>query len=598
MSEKTSITIQQVRNRANEQSYNKGQSYYQRGSVFDTAHYNNTLEGYVEGSLAMPYRATVTFDSRGEIEETDCTCPYEYGGDCKHIVALLLTYIHEPQKFEVRLPLNENLLARSKEELVELLLQVVDRFPEARTIVNRPTPTADGTRRSPLDTQPFRKEIRMAIDIYEGWGDHTAEDTVYSILKAINKFTEKKDWSSAAQICSAVLNEACKDGDYSIDDEGDFGAALDEVVDVLSECLPHISQNDSDRLTAMNALLDAYLWGREYGDYAADVPEDLLENIQPNDIPHIRPRIEAARDKAKKRSYGQWEADNLTEFLMKLDLLSGSDPEEILVRLREEAMFTVLFEKLLQLGRIDEASQVIKDHLIHAHERIRVLPKLYEAGREDEAIQLAKVTPKPNEHYQRDYISDWLLLVYKQRGDHIPFFELQRDLFYQKPSINQYLELQKAAQAVNEWDALQSHLIEWMQKQGHSDTLIRVYLHHSEWDKAWEALEKMSAKAKKSTSFYLNKNLDLEVAETSATHRPQKAIPVFIEYAQTAITGRNRDYYRQAADYLSMVKKLYTQLGEISKWEDLILSIRVEFKRLPALQDELNKAKLFAPKEK
>jgi uncharacterized Zn finger protein len=86
--------------------------------------------------------------------------------------------------------------------------------------------------------------------------------------------------------------------------------------------------------------------------------------------------------------------------------------------------------------------------------------------------------------------------------------------------------------------------------------------------------------------------LDLEAAEKSRFARPRKAIPVYEKYARRSIDGRNRNSYSQAAVYLSIVRDLYRQLNEEKPWQDLIGGIRTEFRKLPALQDELNKAKL------
>jgi len=44
-----------------------------------------------EGSYT--YHLRVELDEGG-IQSAFCTCPYDYAGYCKHIVALLLTYIH------------------------------------------------------------------------------------------------------------------------------------------------------------------------------------------------------------------------------------------------------------------------------------------------------------------------------------------------------------------------------------------------------------------------------------------------------------------------------------------------------------------------
>ena len=80
------LTEKQIHNRASAQSFAKGQSYYRSGAVFDTIRRGDQLEGYCEGSQPCPYRILVTLDRDG-ISSAFRTCPYDWGGDCKHIVA-------------------------------------------------------------------------------------------------------------------------------------------------------------------------------------------------------------------------------------------------------------------------------------------------------------------------------------------------------------------------------------------------------------------------------------------------------------------------------------------------------------------------------
>jgi hypothetical protein len=58
-----------------------------------------------------------------------CTCPYDWGGDCKHIVATLLAWLHEPESFRAPVDLHAALHARSKRELVSILADICALYP-------------------------------------------------------------------------------------------------------------------------------------------------------------------------------------------------------------------------------------------------------------------------------------------------------------------------------------------------------------------------------------------------------------------------------------------------------------------------------------
>jgi uncharacterized Zn finger protein len=100
------LTEAHIRNLALGSSFERGQNYYRDGAVFGAVRQGMELRAQCEGSDYEPYQVSATLKESG-IAETSCTCPYDYGGICKHIVALLLTYIKDPQSFRSIPPLTE-----------------------------------------------------------------------------------------------------------------------------------------------------------------------------------------------------------------------------------------------------------------------------------------------------------------------------------------------------------------------------------------------------------------------------------------------------------------------------------------------------------
>jgi uncharacterized Zn finger protein len=94
--------------------------------VFDTRlvsadkNYPNELRGYCHDSSDTPYRVSAQLRPGGLVT-AHCTCPYDWGGICKHIVALLLAWAHAPEEFKETAPVDERLVGKSKEELIALI---------------------------------------------------------------------------------------------------------------------------------------------------------------------------------------------------------------------------------------------------------------------------------------------------------------------------------------------------------------------------------------------------------------------------------------------------------------------------------------------
>src|SRR3989442_264987 len=110
------ITEKLIRRLASGESFQRGREYFQSGAVTNLTRRGDRLLADVEGSSYEPYRVDVTFDAGG-IASAECPCPYDWGGICKHIVAVLLAYANEPDQVEERPPLDGLLAGLAPDQL-------------------------------------------------------------------------------------------------------------------------------------------------------------------------------------------------------------------------------------------------------------------------------------------------------------------------------------------------------------------------------------------------------------------------------------------------------------------------------------------------
>ena len=131
--------------------YKRGFDYYRAGAVVNPKFYPPTkLTAFVRGNLRSKYIITLEFEE-GDFD-CSCTCPtgYEY---CKHIVATLLMWINEPEKFKViksdssglveeglggifirEKKIQQILLTWEKEELVKKILSILKESAHIRDV--------------------------------------------------------------------------------------------------------------------------------------------------------------------------------------------------------------------------------------------------------------------------------------------------------------------------------------------------------------------------------------------------------------------------------------------------------------------------------
>jgi len=314
------------------------------------------------------------------------------------------------------------------------------------------------------------------------------------------------------------------------------------------------------------------------------VPDYILQSARPVDMPHLRQSVQHAQKRKSERPYGEWGVEIYEHSLAELDVLDNTDPEVTLQRLRDQGMYQLLATKLLELKRIDEGVAVIKEFLTDPFQRVRIFPALVEAGQAATAVYLAEEMATENYNHR---VVDWLLSYHQEHGNHEAYFQWQLKRMQAEPRESAYVDLKAAAQTVKQWETVRPQVIRDLERQNRYDVLVLAYLRDQDWDAAWETLPKVSQ-----NSIWGMTSLELQVAQQSRHAHPRKALPVFIDHARKQISQRDRKHYAIAAELLARAREMYQQLDDESGWQTLITDLRQEFNRLPALQDELNKAGL------
>ncbi len=593
MPSKSEVTLAEIRARANTNSFTRGEQYFRQNVISNTTRRGNVIEGDCAGSRSRPYHVQITLDKTG-ILTTACTCQYSYEGDCKHMVALLLTYLYRPADFDERPTVEDALQKRTKEELIKLIQAMVRHYPDLQALVERPIPSQD--KYKPINTASFRKELR---DTFENFNDYDYDDndvnpadTVFSVIQSAEDFVDFADWRSASAIYQAILDEFL-DGnhEYLLDDEGELIESLNTVVEKLSACLEQaeILDSDTERRAIFTMLMRAFIWDTDYGGHglADDAPDIVFKYARPADILIMRDQLLAAQADHIKRPYSSnWGQEVYENVLMELDTLNHVDPEVILERLRQNGQYYLLVIKLLDLKRLDEAFEVIKSHIQGNVDQTRVLYDLQQKGHEQVAIQQAEVWL--NAGYN-DFIADWLIGRLTINHDYERNLKWQLVRMNERPDIRYYVELKATAQALGNWDIMRPDLLKKLAQGNHYDILIYAYLHDQDWDSAWAMLPKIESKP---PNRYQWMALDFEIAKQSYIARPEKALPVYQKYVRIHISERNRQSYAEATALLKTLREIYKQLDDIAGWQHYINELRTEFRKLSAFQDELSKAKL------
>ena len=85
------LTLELIKNQSTAQSFERGEYYFQSKAIQHLIKHGDIYEAEVRGT--QNYKQT--FDLRGRQVNAICTCPYDYAGLCKHLVAVGMAIIHE-----------------------------------------------------------------------------------------------------------------------------------------------------------------------------------------------------------------------------------------------------------------------------------------------------------------------------------------------------------------------------------------------------------------------------------------------------------------------------------------------------------------------
>jgi non-specific serine/threonine protein kinase len=90
------ITHQTILRMATPATIHKGERYYLQGRVKLLKSSSDAVSAIVRGT--RPY--SVTLEKKGRSLQTSCTCPFTWGGECKHVVAVMYALLKRPQSLQ------------------------------------------------------------------------------------------------------------------------------------------------------------------------------------------------------------------------------------------------------------------------------------------------------------------------------------------------------------------------------------------------------------------------------------------------------------------------------------------------------------------
>lgn len=582
------LTEATVRELARSKSFERGQSYYERGAVSDVARRGKTVRADVEGSQYQPYTVTIEFDDAG-VARTDCSCPYDHGGICKHRVAVLLTCLRDPENVRDQQPVAELIADADREMLEELLVELADSRPEvADWIEPRLATTADETAPNTAESvnlESIRRQANHALPKpgQQGHNDAYAEATrmaeeLDGLIEEAQRAMEAGDSETALDVLEAITEVLATNR---------WAGLLPHDVTELYETIGILGE------TVTEAILAADLTESEREDWAHRLTE------WDEELRHFtgRPTLSVAADAAQQG----WSDEHLQQALagtlgegdlevdepMNIDGLTTSRlavlerqgrTEEYLNLARAAGKTQRYTAMLVQEGHIEEAVDCAIEKLSTPQSLLEVAQTLRENGHPAAAVRVAE-HGLTVDGYHRDTLAEWL----RDRAASMDEDELALraaiTAFEDSPSVSAYQAVEELAD--DDWESVRTDLLDALREQTPTSShAAEVFLREDLYDEAIDVAERSG-----------RTRVVEPVVDVVQEERPEWTIRTCKSQAEPIIEKGKHDSYETAVRWLRRAGKAARAADDLDEWRDYVETMRDEhyqkYKLRPMLDDLL-----------
>jgi uncharacterized Zn finger protein len=565
------------------ESFRRGQEYYRQGAVASLILRGQELRAEVAGSQFAPYGVRVVFDESGIIDAT-CSCPYEWGGLCKHVVAALLAYSHEPELVRELPKLEEALSGLDREELKDLVLKLAERYPSLGETIEGEIALSSSSEPRQVNVDAIRRSLRARIQAqgypepyYDSWQSPGDLDEARRILDGARDLIRVDDAPGALRVLEAITEEYLEAPD-SLDWEmmGDFGGELldffEEVGAALTEALLSVELTPDER-EDYGAKVD--VWLGELGEYgvgdtyaAAYLAVEqgwsypplvrVLEGESPDDAtfdelfdhPLTIARLNVLERRGRHQEY------------LRLSAAAGEDTSHAIM--------------LARLDRVEEAVEYASRHLRTPEEALAVAGALRERGDAEAALLVGERGLSLEGRKSR--LAGWVRDLAEGLGRRGLAVEAALAAFHADPSLAPYLRVRELAGEA--WPEHRERMLDHLRHSTSYSPMgqVDVFLHEDLVGDAIVAVEGYPVGA-----------LVARVADAAIETHPEWVIETCRRQAEEIMNqGRSSDY-DEAVDWLAKVQEAHLGAGREEEWlaylEELIEHHQRKYKLRPMLED-------------
>jgi uncharacterized Zn finger protein len=597
---KRPITKRTIRALTTPESFVRGRSYFDDGAVSNLVRRGDRLTAEVEGSEFAPYQVSIRLHDGG-IAEARCSCPYDWGGYCKHIVAVLLKFADETTHVIERKPLAALLRGLDQTQLIELLDKRAESDPELAAWIEAELATTldpsaphgkeRGRRRTPVDSEPVREHARNLLAKRQRrgcyWDDYRSSGDMEELQRLVEKavpFLEVGDGSNALRILEPIADAFVEDWlEHSFGSDEHLYELFGDLGRMMAEAAL-MSELSGDQRAALTETLED--WQNRLQEYGADEGFHVaIRALQTGWDDRALTAAMAGKSKAWPPSgRGDWLDDQLTAVRLRV-LAACSRTQEYLNLARAARAHTRYATMLVKLGRMPEAIEYARKSFRKPDEALVLAGALRDAAVYGDALQVAEagLGLASNNDDETDgsliALAHWLRDYAGGIGKPALALKAARTAFEHSLSLEDFDAVK--LWAGDAWEVMRKDLLAHLARAPDAYDRIRIYLSEGLIDDAVRSVgDRFGYGAYDETLMRL-------AAAAHASH-PVWVIRVAMRQAASIMDGNRARHYELATQWLEKAALAYEVLGREDDWraclDGLIDRHRRKYKLRPLLE--------------
>lgn len=540
----------------------RGYDYFSMERVTDLSMEDEGIwTAEVEGTEA--YDVQISLGPKQELTCV-CTCPYEFGEQCKHVAAVLYAiekafpeYIEGRQrkpapKQPTRLArLNLALKAASHGELVAVLLELC---ADDRDLLTKLLIRLEPTGNAEVD---YRRLIKEALRPPRGSHGYLDYRAATEASKRVDKIADQADKTMAARpeqalmIYQAILEEASTALGQADDSNGMLGGNVERALNGLAECAERLAGPDRDALLhyCLNQATNSQFEGWDYRWSLLEVAADLIDS--PVQRAALFATLDSIAGRNKTDVYLVTDFSAVSAATIKLKVIRRQDGEEaelafIAANKHLHPFRKVLINNYINSGDLDAARSLAEEGLM----------SLKGAGtfQHGTALEYRKL----------------LLTIAQQQGIQEAIREQARVLWLSRRGAEYYAILKDTVPAT-EWPDFLHRIL--TSKDCSRDLAAWAYAQEGSWQEVCDLVM-----SQPSLLPAYQRELEARFPEEMVT-----AYELWVEEMLKPVT--NRSTYSEAANLLMRLQKL----GRAEKAKALAKSLCERYPQRRAMIDELHR---------